>query len=110
MKKTIPYICTLVYGISGGLLVESTILFLSIMSSPFSEPDQKPLLILCAVASIFSALIITATVIVNSAYLIDLDNRLKSKRIAVAELLVSAVFGVFCWSILSNHILKAILF
>ena len=99
MKKATPCICALVYGVFGGALIESVILFLSIMSSPFSEPDNKPLLILCVVASVLSALVIITAVIVNSAYLIDLDNKRKTIVTSVTELIISLGLLFLFWNL-----------
>ena len=99
MKKLTPYICTLVYSILGGLWVESVIHFLAIMSSPFADFSLKPFLIFCIITSILSALVIVITVIINSAYLINLDNKHKVKITIFWEFFVGIIpfllFGKF---------------
>ena len=100
MKKLVPYICTLVYGVFGGLLVESIIRLLSIIVSPFSDSSLRSYLILCIIASIFSVLVIAITVIINSAYLINLNDKHKVKITIIFEILAGIPLFLICWSLL----------
>ena len=95
MKKTIPYICTVVYGLLGGVLIQSFIGFMSIMTSPFSTLDAAPFANFCFLISVLSAILIIVMVIVNATYLINLENKRSAKIIIFAEILIAC--GICFW-------------
>ena len=97
MKKTIPYICTLAYGLLGGVLIQSFIGFMSIMTSPFSTLDAAPFANFCFLIFVLSSIFIIVMVVVNFSYLINLENKRRAKIIIFAEILIaSAICFWFC--------------
>ena len=98
MKKMTPIIFPLVFGLLGGLFVESAMRILSAMVSPFFDSLNVPTLILPILIAILSALSIVLMAVANVVYLINLNNNKKAKRIAVWEALAALVLFFASWS------------
>ncbi len=108
MKKIIPVISPIIVGLFGGLLVECGLCALSIMMSPFSDSAQIPALKFLVLIALLSALFIVPMVIVNIAYLINLNDSKRAKRIAILEALAALVLFFVSW-IFSEPILENML-
>ena len=98
MKKLIPVFSPIIVGLLGGLFVESAMRILSAMVSPFFDSLNVPTLILPILIAILSALFIALMAIANVAYLINLNNNKKAKRIAVWEALAALALFLVSWS------------
>ena len=98
MKKMIPVFSPIIVGLFGGLFVECAMCALSIMMSPFSDSAQIPPFIRLILIAILPALFIALMVIANIAYLINLNNNKRAKRIAVLEAIVALALFFVSWS------------
>ena len=98
MKKMIPVFSPIIVGLFGGLFVECAMCALSIMMSPFSDSAQIPPFIRLILIAILPALFIALMVIANIAYLINLNNNKRAKRIAVLEAIVARALFFVSWS------------
>lgn len=98
MKKLIPVFSPIIVGLLGGLFVESAMRILSAMMSPFFDSAHAPTLILPILIAILSALFIVLMAIANVAYLINLNNNKKAKRIAALEALAALALFLVSWS------------
>ncbi len=105
MKKIIPFVSPLIFGLFGGLFVSSLISFLSIVVSPFSDPKATFFLVLLGVASLFLALIVIAMTIVTAIYRIRLTDKHKTRIAVVAIFLCSAILFFISWNY-SNLIIE----
>ena len=107
MKKMIPIISPLVFGLLGGLFVESAMRILSAMVSPFFDSPNAPILIPLILIAVLSALFIALMAIANVAYLINLNNTKKAKMIAVWEALAALALFLVSWSF-SGYIIDGV--
>ena len=98
MKKLIPVFSPIIVGLLGGLFVESAMRILSAMVSPFFDSPNAPILIPLILIAVLSALFIALMAIANVAYLINLNNNKKAKRIAVWEALAALALFLVSWS------------
>ena len=98
MKKMIPIISPLVFGLLGGLFVESAMRILSAMMSPFFDLPNAPILIPLILIAVLSAFFIALMAIANVAYLINLSNNKKAKMIAVWETFAALALFLVSWS------------
>ena len=98
MKKMTPIISPLVFGLLGGLFVESAMRILSAMVSPFFDSPNAPILIPLILIAVLSALFIALMAIANVAYLINLNNNKKAKRIAALEAIAALALFFVSWS------------
>ena len=98
MKKMIPILSPLVFGLFGGLFGESAMRILLAMVSPFFDSEHAPTLILPILIAILSALFIALMAIANVAHLINLNNTKKAKKIAVWEALAALALFFVSWS------------
>lgn len=99
MKKTIPFISTLVFGLFGGLLVECALCALSIISSPFSNIEDTSFLAFLCIVSVLSVLLIIAMVIVNIRYLMEQNSKKKIKITIIAEVIIGILLLLIFWKI-----------
>lgn len=98
MKKTIPFISPLVYGLFGGLFGSCAIMCMSTTFTIYSDYAPKiPFLIFMLIA-VLSAILITVMIFINTLYLSGMDDKRRKKMIIVAELLVSIVLLFICWA------------
>lgn len=97
MKKMIPIISPLVFGLFGGLLVECAMRILSAVMSPFFDSAHAPALILLILIAILSTLFIALMAVANVAYLINLNNAKRAKLIATLEALAALVLFFVSW-------------
>ena len=110
MKKTIPFISPLLYGFFGGLLIASIIQIMGIVCIPGIYVDFKqlpPVLIFLSI-SILSLIFIALVVFTNVSYLVNLDDKRRTKLIMILEFITFVIFLFFCWS-LWNPILIGLL-
>lgn len=98
MKKMIPIISPLVFGLLGGLFVECGLCALSIMMSPFADSEQAPILNFLILIALLLALFVALMAIANVAYLINLNNNKKVKRIAALEAIAALALFFVSWS------------
>lgn len=98
MKKLIPVFSPIIVGLLGGLFVECAMCILSAMMSPFFDSEHAPTLIFPILIAILSALFIALMAIANVAYLINLNNKKKAKRIAAFEALAALALFFVSWS------------
>ena len=98
MKKMIPILSPLVFGLFGGLFVESAMRILLAMVSPFFDSEHAPTLILPILIAILSALFIALMAIANVAHLINLNNTKKAKLIAVWEAFAALALFFVSWN------------
>lgn len=99
MKKWIPFISPFICGLFGGVLLTCGLYVLSIMTSPFANPEETPFLACNFFISLISIFVIIATVVINIIYLINLDNKKKTKIITIAEICVGMVFLFIFWNL-----------
>ena len=98
MKKMIPILSPLVFGLFGGLFVECAMRILLAMVSPFFDSEHAPTLILPILIAILSALFIALMAIANVAHLINLNNTKKAKLIAVWEAFAALALFFVSWN------------
>lgn len=97
MKKTIPFIAPFITGLFSGWFIECFLCFFSIMISPFAGFEESKFLVFCGINSLLSALIIIAFVIVDVIFLIELNNKKKSKFL-IAQACVAIFLCVISWN------------
>ena len=98
MKKMIPVFSPVIVGLFGGLFVECAMRILSVVVSPFSDSAQIPVLNFLVLIALLSALFVALMVIANVAYLINLNNNKRAKRIIVLEAVVALALFFVSWS------------
>ncbi len=97
MKKSIPFIFPIVFGVFGGLFVECLMCVLSIMVSPFSTYAVAPFFYFCLFVSVLAAAITIVMLIVNVIHLVNLDNDRKVKLVIVAQAIVGIALLLLSW-------------
>ena len=102
MKKIIPFIAPIVFGLFGGLFVECIMIVLSIMTSPFANHEESTFLFFAFFISIISAILAIAIMIVNVVYLINLDNKNKTKKIIIVQICIGIVLLFLFWTLWGN--------
>lgn len=99
MKKMIPVFSPIIVGLFGGLFVECVMRLLAAMMSPFFDSVHAPILISLILIAILSALFIALMAVANIAYLINLNNNKRAKRIAVLEAIVALALFFVSWNL-----------
>lgn len=99
MKKMIPVFSPIIVGLFGGLFVECVMRLLAEMMSPFFDSAHAPILIPLILIAILSALFIALMAVANIAYLINLNNNKRAKRIAVLEAIVALALFFVSWNL-----------
>lgn len=100
MKRTIPLLSPIGFGLFGGLLVACGLSALSMMTSPFADLEKTSFLIFSFFISMISALLIIVMIAVNIVYLINLENRRKAKITILLEILSGVVLLFVSWNLL----------
>ena len=98
MKKLIPIISPFVTGLFGGLFVECTMCVLATVVSPFSDVDRASFPYLLLFLAVLAALITVAVVIVNTVYLVNLNDKSKIKATVILEALACIATFFITWS------------
>jgi hypothetical protein len=102
MKKAIPFITPIAFGVLGGLAVESLMGFLSIVMSPFASAADAPFYYFCIVVTILSGVATVVMIVVDAIYLINLDNARKAKLILAAQSVAGVALMLVSWSLWSH--------
>jgi hypothetical protein len=102
MKKAIPFITPIVFGVLGGLAVESLMCFMSIEMSPFASAAVAPFYYFCIVAAILSGVATVVMIVVDAIYLINLDNARRAKLSLAAQSVAGVALMLVSWSLWSR--------
>jgi hypothetical protein len=101
MKKAIPFITPIAFGVLGGLTVESLMCFLSIVMSPFASAAVAPFYYFCIVVMILAGAAAMVMIVVDAIYLINLDNARRAKLILAAQAVAGLALMFVSWSLWS---------
>ncbi len=101
MKKAIPFITPIAFGVLGGLAVESLMCFLYAVMSPYGSADVAPLGYFCMVVAIITGAATIAMIVVDAIYLLNLDNARKVKLIIAAQAVAGLALLLVSWSLCS---------
>ena len=107
MKKIIPFISPIVFGLLGGLLIECVLCAFSIVVSPFADTEETSFFAFLCIISFLLALFLVITVVVNIVYLTNQNNKHIKKITIIAEILAGILLFIISWN-LSESVVKGL--
>lgn len=107
MKKIIPFISPIVFGLLGWLLIECVLCAFSIAVSPFADTGEASFLAFLCIISFLLALFLVIMVVVNIVYLTNQNNRHIKKITIIAEILAGILLFIISWN-LSEVVVKGL--
>ena len=107
MKKAVPWLCTLGYGICGGWSVACLLHIFSMAASPFFAGDSPRYLTFCIVGCIGAALLMIGILVVNVKHFPTFRFPHSTQTVVAAEAILALALLVPCW-VLADRILRAL--
>ncbi len=108
MKKAIYFILfPILFGSLSGVLTESVICSLAVLTSPFVELHEIRFLAFSGVISLLAILILAATVFFYVRYLLNTNEKGKIKKSIFIQFLIAIPFFVSFW-LLAEFVFKCV--
>ena len=97
MKKTVPFIYSLIMGLFSGLFIACFLYIASIITSPFANFETSNTLIFAVIALLVSVMIIIVIVIADIMFLMRLNNKKKMRLVLILQACATIFICLLPW-------------